>query len=358
MLYALKYEVFTLHRDIGAAVSNFHKILPVTAEWKGRAQRQVASHSEVLVFDFAGYEDLSRENQQLTQCNILKFRLCQVYACGKGSRIMRPEYLRLTVLMLFVFGVLRLLTGCNGSELDMFGSAFSALLYEEFGLTHIPDGNSTCLAFGGGNLTVNTRVTPSEYSHVSAPQDFSMNYSMRQQRLTADVVCQPINLSQPQIRIVVPTRTCVPMVDASENGSSFDYQSNVYELPRRMSNYYHSSLELQNIRRSTHKGLEYWHGVVEFSATMRHFSKGSSHLLDTTFISNDLFSKAWKLSHRGLPSTRRTPFTLHLIMASATGSPSLRLAGFDQQGCSQMKVWRFSCMNASATKVYTIGRCF
>jgi hypothetical protein len=189
-------------------------------------------------FDFAGYEDLSRENQQLTQCNsasthycpsahhrcashtnsslsnasiVLKFRLCQVYACGKvrassdisywsirndsastlllqwlvclpvfyasqsvtilytsiwmrfsqciplfraycsakssqqfmeasswrggtktsngdpislvqpnadialsqGSRIMRPEYLGLTVLMLFVFGVLRLLTGLS-----------------------------------------------------------------------------------------------------------------------------------------------------------------------------------------------------------------------------------------------------
>jgi len=36
---------------------------------------------------------------------------------------------------------------------------------------------------------------------------------------------------------------------------------------------------------------EYWHGVVEFSATMRHFSKGGSHLLDTTFIPNDLSFK-------------------------------------------------------------------
>jgi hypothetical protein len=66
--------------------------------------------------------------------------------------------------------------------------------------------------------------------------------------------------------------------------------------------------------------------------------------------------QAWKLSHQRL--TFDTLNTLQLIMASAAGSPSLGLAGFDQQGYSQRKVWRFSCMNASATKVYTIGRFF
>jgi hypothetical protein len=129
----------------------------------------------------------------------------------------------------------------------------------------VPGGNSTCLGFGGENVTV--RVTLSKYSHVSATRDFNMNYSMWRQRLTADVIYQPINPSQPQYvwntsnssviytmsatrtvplmvfasRIRIPpvslcpgclpqadcqllgtlmTRAYVPMVDASENGSS------------------------------------------------------------------------------------------------------------------------------------------
>ncbi|KAG0702650.1 hypothetical protein DFH29DRAFT_1079402 [Suillus ampliporus] len=69
-------------------------------------------------------------------------------ALAKGSVVLRPEYLRLSILTLFVFGVLRLLTAgwttlltpsyfqwpiqMNGSELDITGSAFSSLLYEAF----------------------------------------------------------------------------------------------------------------------------------------------------------------------------------------------------------------------------------
>ncbi|KAG1854126.1 hypothetical protein C8R48DRAFT_776917 [Suillus tomentosus] len=68
-------------------------------------------------------------------------------ALAKGSIILRPEYLRLTTLTLFVFGVSGLLTAgwttlltptyflwpiqMRGSELDITGTAFSTLLIEE-----------------------------------------------------------------------------------------------------------------------------------------------------------------------------------------------------------------------------------
>ncbi|KAG1744551.1 uncharacterized protein EDB91DRAFT_189485 [Suillus paluster] len=89
-------------------------------------------------------------------------------ALAKGSAILRPEYLRLTTLTLFVYGVLRLLTAgwttlltptyflwpkqMNGSELDITGRAFSDLLYEEFqkqGLTAIEDNEFEVLDIGG-----------------------------------------------------------------------------------------------------------------------------------------------------------------------------------------------------------------
>ncbi|KAG0702649.1 hypothetical protein DFH29DRAFT_492250 [Suillus ampliporus] len=89
-------------------------------------------------------------------------------ALSKGSVILRPEYLRLSILTLFVFGVLRLLTAgwttlltpsyiqwpiqMNGSELDISGSAFSSLLYAEFqkqNITNIRDNSFELLAISG-----------------------------------------------------------------------------------------------------------------------------------------------------------------------------------------------------------------
>ncbi|KAG1733800.1 hypothetical protein EDB19DRAFT_2041090 [Suillus lakei] len=89
-------------------------------------------------------------------------------ALTKGSTILRPEYLRLTTLTLFVFGVLRLLTAgwttlltptyflwpiqMQGSELDITGSAFATLISEEFqkqGLTDIQDNAFEVLDIGG-----------------------------------------------------------------------------------------------------------------------------------------------------------------------------------------------------------------
>ncbi|KAG2344154.1 hypothetical protein BDR05DRAFT_999314 [Suillus weaverae] len=89
-------------------------------------------------------------------------------ALAKGSIILRPEYLRLTILTLFVFGVLRLLTAgwttlltptyflwpiqMRGSELDITGTAFSTLLSEEFqkqGLTAIQHNTFEVLDIGG-----------------------------------------------------------------------------------------------------------------------------------------------------------------------------------------------------------------
>ncbi|KIK38652.1 hypothetical protein CY34DRAFT_90596 [Suillus luteus UH-Slu-Lm8-n1] len=89
-------------------------------------------------------------------------------ALAKGSVILRPAYLRLTILTLFVFGVLRLLTAgwttlltptyflwpveMRGSELDITGTAFSTLLSEEFkkqGLAAIQDNSFEILDVGG-----------------------------------------------------------------------------------------------------------------------------------------------------------------------------------------------------------------
>ncbi|KAG1890462.1 uncharacterized protein F5891DRAFT_126025 [Suillus fuscotomentosus] len=195
-------------------------------------------------------------------------------ALAKGSIMLRPEHLRLTTMTLFAFGVLRLLTAgwttlltptyflwpveMRGSELDITGSAFSTLLFEEFriqGLTAIqdnsfeildiggmlsgvsaagynyglpgtfnfngakynvstqgivpaiedysgsdgiPSANGTRLGFSGGNVTVNLGPIPGEHTSVSIPQGFSRNYSMWQQGLTANVSCRPIDPSQTQ----------------------------------------------------------------------------------------------------------------------------------------------------------------
>ncbi|KAG1744553.1 uncharacterized protein EDB91DRAFT_189737 [Suillus paluster] len=202
-------------------------------------------------------------------------RLSAFVALAKGSVILRPEFMLWTTLTLFVFGVQRLLTAgwttlltptyflwpiqMNGSELDITGSAFSALLYEEFqkqGLTNMRDNsfevldiggmlsgvaaaghtyglpgtfnfngakyhistqgivptieeysgsdgvpnatNGTRLSFSGGNVTVNTQTIPEKHTSLSIPQGFSRNYSMWQQGLTATVSCQSIDASQTQ----------------------------------------------------------------------------------------------------------------------------------------------------------------
>ncbi|KAG2090216.1 uncharacterized protein F5147DRAFT_780401 [Suillus discolor] len=194
-------------------------------------------------------------------------------ALAKGSIILRHEHLRLTTMTLFIFGVLRLLTAgwitlltptyflwpfqMQGSELDITGTAFSNLLYEEFqkegvnaiqdnsfaildvggtlsgvsaagytfglpgifnfngakydvstqgivptiesysGSHGIPGPDGTRLGFTGGKVTVDTVSLPGKHS-VSIPQGFSRNYSMWQQGLTANVSCQPISSSQTQ----------------------------------------------------------------------------------------------------------------------------------------------------------------
>ncbi|KAG2140233.1 uncharacterized protein EDB93DRAFT_1297499 [Suillus bovinus] len=195
-------------------------------------------------------------------------------ALAKGSIILRPEYLRLTTLTLFVFGVLRLLTAgwttlltptyflwpiqMRGSELDITGTAFSTLLFQELqkqgfsdiqdnafeildiggmlsgvsaaGYTYglpgtfnfngakynvstqgivptiedysgsdgVPSANSTRLGFSGGNVTVIIGPILGKHTSVSMPRGFSRNYSMWQQGLTADVSCQAIDSSQTQ----------------------------------------------------------------------------------------------------------------------------------------------------------------
>ncbi|KAG1869366.1 hypothetical protein DFJ58DRAFT_61626 [Suillus subalutaceus] len=195
-------------------------------------------------------------------------------ALAQGSHILKHRYMGLTILTLFIFGMLRLLTAgwttlltpnyfmwpvqLNGSELDITGSAFAALLREEFlasGLTDIqdnafeildigamisgvaaagytfgiprtfnfngvkynvstqgivptiesfsgsdgvPGANGTRLGFAGGNVTVNTGVIPGSHPSVPIPQGFSRNYSMSQQGLTADVSCRPIDSNQTQ----------------------------------------------------------------------------------------------------------------------------------------------------------------
>ncbi|KAG1807991.1 uncharacterized protein BJ212DRAFT_1485270 [Suillus subaureus] len=89
-------------------------------------------------------------------------------ALAQGSHMLNLRYIRLTVLTLFIIGMLRLLTAgwitlltpayfmwpvqLNGSELDITGSAFATLLREEFlanGLTDIQDNSFEILDIGG-----------------------------------------------------------------------------------------------------------------------------------------------------------------------------------------------------------------
>ncbi|KAG2137855.1 uncharacterized protein EDB93DRAFT_1090990 [Suillus bovinus] len=209
----------------------------------------------------------------------LRHRICQPIslihlsagvALAQGSHLLNHRHMKLTVLTLFIFGVLKLLTAgwttlltptyfmwpvqLNGSEIDITGSAFAALLREEYlanvqdnafevldiggmlsgvaaagftfglpgtfnfngakynistqgivptiesfsGSDGIPDANGTRLGFSGGNVTVNTQVVPGSHSSVPIPQGFSTNYSMWQQGLTANVSCWAIDSSQTQ----------------------------------------------------------------------------------------------------------------------------------------------------------------
>ncbi|KAG2354564.1 hypothetical protein BDR07DRAFT_1382140 [Suillus spraguei] len=89
-------------------------------------------------------------------------------ALSKGTAILRPEYIQLTTLTLFVFGVLRLLTAgwttlltptpfslpinMQGYELDITGTAFAAELLQEYenqGFTDIRDDAFEVLDIGG-----------------------------------------------------------------------------------------------------------------------------------------------------------------------------------------------------------------
>ncbi|KAG2355009.1 hypothetical protein BDR07DRAFT_1493738 [Suillus spraguei] len=89
-------------------------------------------------------------------------------ALSKGSYILRPEYLRLTSLTLFLFVVLRLLTAgwttlltpvyfslpitMQGSELDITGNAFNTMLYGEYqaqGFSQIRNDAFEVLDIGG-----------------------------------------------------------------------------------------------------------------------------------------------------------------------------------------------------------------
>ncbi|KAG2126571.1 uncharacterized protein EDB93DRAFT_1332802 [Suillus bovinus] len=211
----------------------------------------------------------------------LRHRICQPIslihlsagvALAQGSHLLNHRHMKLTVITLFIFGVLKLLTAgwttlltptyfmwpvqLNGSEIDITGSAFAALLREEYlangliqdnafevldiggmlsgvaaagftfglpgtfnfngakynistqgivptiesfsGSDGIPDANGTRLGFSGGNVTVNTGVVPGSHSNVPIPQGFSTNYSMWQQGLTANVSCWAIDSSQTQ----------------------------------------------------------------------------------------------------------------------------------------------------------------
>ncbi|KAG1869374.1 hypothetical protein DFJ58DRAFT_61855 [Suillus subalutaceus] len=193
-------------------------------------------------------------------------------ALAQGSHILKHRYIGLTISTMFIFGMLKLLTAgwttlltpnyfmwpvqLNGSELDITGSAFAALLREEFlangliqdsafeildvggmlsgvtaagftfglpgtfnfngaeynvstqgivptiesfsGSDGVPGANGTRLGFSGGNVTVNTGVVPGPHPSVPIPQGFSSNYSMSQQGLTANVSCRAIDTSQTQ----------------------------------------------------------------------------------------------------------------------------------------------------------------
>ncbi|KAG2033031.1 hypothetical protein BDR03DRAFT_1002271 [Suillus americanus] len=89
-------------------------------------------------------------------------------ALAQGSHILKHRYMGLTILTLFIIGMLRLLTAgwitlltptyfmwpvqLNGTELDITGSAFATLLREEFlanGLTDIQDNAFEILDIGG-----------------------------------------------------------------------------------------------------------------------------------------------------------------------------------------------------------------
>ncbi|KAG2121771.1 hypothetical protein BD769DRAFT_984557 [Suillus cothurnatus] len=89
-------------------------------------------------------------------------------ALAQGSHILELRYIGLTVLTLFILGMLRLLTAgwitlltpayfmwpvqLNGSEIDITGSAFANLLRQEFlanGLTDIQDSSFEILDIGG-----------------------------------------------------------------------------------------------------------------------------------------------------------------------------------------------------------------
>ncbi|KAG0694961.1 hypothetical protein DFH29DRAFT_1072661 [Suillus ampliporus] len=154
-------------------------------------------------------------------------------ALAKGSVILRPEYLRLTILTLFVYGVQRLLTAGllikwvtqvrdDAFEVLDIGGMLSgvAAAGHTYGLPgtfnfngarynistqgivptiedYSGDATSgTRLGFSGGNVTVNTQTIPDRHTSISVPQGFSRNYSMSQQGLTADVSCRAIDLSQ------------------------------------------------------------------------------------------------------------------------------------------------------------------
>ncbi|KAG2052532.1 hypothetical protein BDR06DRAFT_957546 [Suillus hirtellus] len=211
----------------------------------------------------------------------LRHRICQPVSLthlsawvslAQGSHILQHKHKILTLFTLFVVGMLRLLTAgwttlltpvyftwpvqLNGSEIDITGSVFAALLQEEFltngliqndasdvldiggmlsgvtaagftfglpgtfnfngakynvstqgivptieklsGSDGIPDVNGTRLGFSGGNVTVNTGIVPGSHSRAPIPQGFSTNYSMWQQGLTANVSCRAIDSSQTQ----------------------------------------------------------------------------------------------------------------------------------------------------------------
>ncbi|KAG1869375.1 hypothetical protein DFJ58DRAFT_723223 [Suillus subalutaceus] len=180
-------------------------------------------------------------------------------ALAQGSHILKHRYIGLTILTLFIFGMLRLLTAgwttlltptffmwpveLNGTELDITGSAFAALLREEFlanGLTDIQDnafeildiggllsgvvaagfsfGLPGTFNFNGAKYNVSTQgvvptieafsgsdgvpnangVVPGSYSNAPIPQGFSTNYSMSQQGLTANVSCRAIDSNETQ----------------------------------------------------------------------------------------------------------------------------------------------------------------
>ncbi|KAG2352366.1 hypothetical protein BDR07DRAFT_1466386 [Suillus spraguei] len=166
-------------------------------------------------------------------------------ALSKGSYILRPEYLRLTSLTLFLFVVLRLLTAgwttlltpvyfslpitMQGSELDITGNAFNTMLYGEYqaqGFSQIRNDafevldigrhakwnlcgradlwSSWTFNFNGAKYNVSTggivpplRTIPGSDGAPCA-DCFGTNYSMWQQGVTANVSCQPIGSSGTQ----------------------------------------------------------------------------------------------------------------------------------------------------------------